>query len=179
MVPRRRGNRRGAMGPDSPRFRTRNFLKRTFAFVVPFALVLSMMLSYAPLASAQGTPTSSPTEEPTPLPDAPTSDATLAPSPTDAPAPSDSPSPSDSIAPAPTDTSSPTDTTSPPASDTPSPTDSPSSPAAPTETRTLLVRTVAGLSDTDIANAIAAGGGTEVSSIPELRIHVVEVVAAT
>ncbi|TMK85724.1 MAG: hypothetical protein E6G43_11530, partial [Actinobacteria bacterium] len=35
------------------------------------------------------------------------------------------------------------------------------------------------MTDTDIADAIAAGGGTEVSSIPALRLHVVNVDAAT
>src|SRR5438034_5469641 len=167
------------MGSGPRTTRTRTAFKRTLAFVVPLALVLSMMLSYAPLASADDTTASSPTEEPTPTPDAPTSDATLAPTPTEAPTPSDSPSPSDSVAPAPTDTTSPTETTSPAVPDEPNPTDTSTSPAAPIDTRTLLVRTVAGLSDADVADAIAAGGGTEVSSIPALRIHVVEVAAAT
>jgi thermitase len=39
------------------------------------------------------------------------------------------------------------------------------------------VRLASGLTETDAADAIVAGGGTEVSSIPELRLHVVEVPA--
>ena len=39
------------------------------------------------------------------------------------------------------------------------------------------MRLVSGLTDTDAADAIVAGGGSEVSSIPELRLHIVEVPA--
>src|SRR5256885_1946544 len=158
--------------------RTRRFTKKTLAFIVPLALLVSMMLSNAPIALAQDA-TPSPTAEPSPT-DVPTTEPTLAPSAsdtpsTDAPSPTDSPSATDaSPAPAP-DTSSapaPSDTSSAPApSDTTSP--------AVTNTASLIVQTVAGLTDTDVADAIAAGGGTEVSSIPALRLHVVNVDAAT
>src|SRR5207247_6735343 len=94
---------------------------------------------------------------------------------TDAPSPTDSPSATDaSPAPAP-DTSSATSTSN--TSSAPASSDS-TSPAV-TNSASLIVQTVAGLTDTDIADAIAAGGGTEVPSIPALRLHVVDVDAAT
>src|SRR6185503_6435147 len=111
------------------------------------------------------------------------------PTPTDSLAPDPAPSPTGQPAASPTDTSSPSDqpsdqptqfdTSSP--TDTASPTDtsSPSSNVTPTETSTLLVRLVGGLSATDAADAIATGGGTEVSTIDALRLHIVEVPAAT
>src|SRR4029079_15978563 len=110
------------------------------------------------------------------------------PTPTDSPAPDPAPSPTDEPAASPTDTSTPSDQPSDPTqSDTSSPTDtaspsdtsSPSSNVTPTETRTLLVRLVGGLSATDAADALAAGGGTEVSTIDALRLHIIEVPAAT
>src|SRR5207249_3120321 len=94
---------------------------------------------------------------------------------TEAPSPADSPSATDaSPAPAP-DTSSaavPSDSSSAPAS-------SDSTSPAVTNSASLIVQTVAGLTDTDVADAIAAGGGTEVSSIPALRLHIVDVDAAS
>ena len=156
--------------------RTRRFTKKTLAFVVPLALLVSMMLSNAPIALAQDS-TASPTAEPSSTPtDQPTAEPTLAPSASDAPSteapsPIDSPSATDaSPAPAP-DTSAaavPSDTSSAPA-----PSDS-TSPAV-TNSASLIVQTVTGLTDADIADAIAAGGGTEVSAIPALRLHVVDV----
>ena len=65
--------------------RTRRFTKKTLAFVVPLALLVSMMLSNAPIALAQDS-TASPTAEPSSTPtDQPTVEPTLAPSASDAP----------------------------------------------------------------------------------------------
>ena len=163
--------------------RTRRFTKKTLAFIVPLALIVSMMLSNAPLASAQDSspsPTADPSSTAT---DQPTTAPTLAPSASDAPL---------TAAPSPTDTASPTDASPAPApaptdtSSAPSPSDTSSAPApsvtttqAVTNSASLIVQTIAGLTDADIADAIAAGGGTEVSSIPALHLHVVDVNAAT
>ena len=151
--------------------RTRRFTKKTLAFIVPLALLVSMMLSNAPLASAQDA-SPSPTADPSPT-DVPTTAPTLAPSASDAPS---------TDAPSPTDSPSATD-----ASPAPPPETTPTEPAAPSDTSSpavtnyasLIVRTVPGLTDADVAAAIAAGGGTEISSVPALRLHVVEVDAAT
>ena len=150
--------------------RTRRYTKKTLAFIVPLALLVSMMLSNAPLASAQDA-SPSPTADPSPT-EEPTTAPTLAPSASDAPS-TDAPSPIDS--PSATD-----------ASPAPPP-ETPTEPAVPSDTSSpavtnyasLIVRTVPGLTDADIADAIAAGGGTEVSSVPALRLHVVQVDAAT
>ena len=139
--------------------RTRRFTKKTLASIVPLALLVSMMLSNAPIALAQDS-TASPTADPSSTPtDQPSAEPTLAPSASDAPSteapsPTDSPSATDaSPAPAP-DTSS---ATSPSDSSTaPAPSDS-TSPAV-TNSASLIVQTVAGLTDTDIADAIVAGG---------------------
>src|SRR6266550_4362792 len=153
--------------------RTRRFTKKTLASIVPLALIVSIVLSNAPLASAQDAspaPTADPSSTPT---DQPSTEPTLAPSAsdatsTDSPSPTDSPSATDaSPAPAP----DPTD-----ASSAPAPSDSATLAVA---NASLIVQTVAGLTDADIADAIGAGGGTEVSSIPALRLHVVDVDAAT
>ena len=138
--------------------RTRRFTKKTLAFIVPLALLVSMMLSNAPLASAQDA-SPSPTADPSPT-DVPTTAPTLAPSASDAPS---------TDAPSPTDSPSATD-----ASPAPPPETTPTEPAAPSDTSSpavtnyasLIVRTVPGLTDSDVAAAIAAGGGTEVSSVP-------------
>ena len=151
--------------------RTRRYTKKTLAFIVPLALLVSMMLSNAPLASAQDA-SPSPTADPSPT-EVPTTAPTLAPSASDAPS---------TDAPSPTDSPSATD-----ASPAPPPETTPTEPAAPSDTSSpavtnyasLIVRTVPGLTDADIAAAIAAGGGTEISSVPALRLHVVEVDAAT
>src|SRR6476661_4879982 len=151
--------------------RTRRFTKKTLASVVPLALIVSMMVSNAPIALAQDA-TPSPTAEPTPT-DVPTTAPTLAPSASDAPS-TDAPSPSDS--PSATDASP-----APPPETTPTEPAAPSAPTSPAVTNyaSLIVRTVPGLTDADIAAAIAAGGGTEISSVPALRLHVVQVDAAT
>jgi hypothetical protein len=57
--------------------RTRHYTKKTLAFIVPLALLVSMMLSNAPLASAQDV-SPSPTADPSPT-DVPTTEPTLAP----------------------------------------------------------------------------------------------------
>src|SRR5512132_429023 len=151
--------------------RTRRFTKKTLAFIVPLALLVSMMLSNAPLASAQDA-SPSPTADPSPT-EEPTTAPTLAPSASDAPS---------TDAPSPTDSPSATD-----ASPAPPPETTPTEPAAPSDTSSpavanyasVIVRTVPGLTSADIAAAIAAGGGTEISSVPALRLHVVQVDAAT
>src|SRR6476660_10144939 len=151
--------------------RTRRFTKKTLAFIVPLALLISMMLSNAPLASAQDA-SPSPTADPSPT-EEPTTAPTLAPSASDAPS-TDAPSPTDS--PSATDASP-----APPPETTPTEPAAPSAPSSPAVTNyaSLIVRTVPGLTDADVAAAIAAGGGTEVSSVPALRLHVVQVDAAT
>src|SRR5580765_1272377 len=153
------------------RSRTRRYTKKTVAFIVPLALIVSMMLSNAPLASAQdASPT--PTADPSPT-DAPTTAPTLAPSASDAPS---------TEAPSPTDSPSATDASpAPPPETTPTEPAAPSAPSPPAvpNSASLIVRTVPGLTDADVVEAIAAGGGTEVSSVPALRLHVVQVDAAT
>src|SRR6476660_1737211 len=151
--------------------RTRRFTKKTLAFIVPLALLISMMLSNAPLASAQDA-SPSPTADPSPT-EEPTTAPTLAPSASDAPS-TDAPSPTDS--PSATDASP-----APPPETTPTEPAAPSVPSSPAATNyaSLIVRTVPGLTDADVVAATAAGGGTEVSSVPALRLHVVQVDAAT
>ena len=165
-------------------------VKRGWALLLPLAIVASMMIGAAGYTSdtstaqsATSSDTSTPSDAPSTDPSA-TDPATSDPSPavepspsaTDAPADSPSQEPSStytsSATDAPSDAQSPTDAPSP--SDSSSPT---SSDPAPSATRTLLVRLVSGLSDADIADAIAAGGGTEVSSVDALRLYVVDVPA--
>ncbi len=163
-------------------------LKRGWALLLPLAIVASMMIGtagYSPsdpssdqTTSSDAPSTDAPSTDPSSS-DPATTDPTPAadPSPSPADAPSDSPSsPSDTASPS----DAPTSTEAPAPNDTAPPTDS-SSPAssdpAPDQTRTFLVRLVSGLTDTDAADAIVAGGGSEVSSIPELRLHIVEVPA--
>src|SRR4051794_27226910 len=175
-------------GRHQKRFRTWFHIKRGWALLLPLAIVASMMLGtagYSPTdlqtdQSATSSDTSTPTDAPSTAPG--TSDSSNTdPSPAAEPSPSVSDQPTDnpSQEPSPADTSSATDASSDAQSptDAPSPSDSspPQSDQAPSATRTLLVRLVSGLSDADIADAIAAGGGTEVSSIDALRLHVVEV----
>ncbi|MFN2640492.1 MAG: S8 family serine peptidase, partial [Actinomycetota bacterium] len=107
--------------------------------------------SPSPAASADATPSSdaSPSSEATPSPDAiPSPDATEAATP-DA---------------SPSDVASPSDTT-------PSPAGTPS-------TTSLIVRLIPNLSATQQSNVIERNGGTETSSIPALRLHVVDVPSA-
>src|SRR3954451_11076239 len=175
-------------GRHQKRFGTWFHIKRGWALLLPLAIVASMMLGtagYSPTdqqtdQSATSSDTSTPTDAPSTDPSASDSSSSD-PSPAAEPSPSASNQPTDnpSQEPSPADTSSaidaPSDAQSP--TDAPSPSDSssPQSDQAPSATRTLLVRLVSGLSDADIADAIAAGGGTEVSSIDALRLHVVEV----
>ena len=179
-------------GRHEKRSRTWWHIKRGWALLLPLAIVASMMIGTAGYTSTdqqtQST-TSSGTSAPSDVPSTDPSTAppaTSDPSPTVEPSPSatDAPSESPSQEPSPTDTSSatnaPSDAQSP--TDAPSPSDSSSptnSDPAPSATRTLLVRLVSGLSDADTADAIAAGGGTEVSSVDALRLYVVDVPAAS
>src|SRR3954447_2069979 len=176
-------------GRHKKRLGTWLHIKRGWALLLPLAIVASMMLGtagYSPsdqatdqsaTSSDASTPADAPSTDPSTAPPAtsdPSAVADPSPSATDAPADSRSPEPS------PDDTSSATDAPSdvPSSTDAPSPSDSSSptnSDKAPSATRTLLVRLVSGLSDADIADAIAAGGGAEVSSIDALRLHVVDV----
>jgi len=134
--------------------RTRRYTKKTLAFIVPLALLVSMMLSNAPIASAQDA-SPSPTADPSPA-EEPTTAPTLAPSASDAPS---------TDAPSPTDSPSATD-----ASPAPPPETTPTEPAAPSDTSSpavtnhasLIVRTVPGLTDADAAAAIAAQGERDV-----------------
>src|SRR6476659_4203542 len=150
---------------------TRRFTRKTLPFSFQLDWFVSMMLSNAPLASAQDA-SPSPTADPSPT-DGPSTAPTLAPSASDAPS---------TDAPSPTDSPSATD-----ASPAPPPETTSTEPAAPSDTSSpavtnyasLIVRTVPGLTDADVVAAIAAGGGTEVSSVPALRLHVVQVDAAT
>ena len=105
-----------------------------------------------------------PTESPSPDP-SPSAD----PSPAPSPEPSVEPSPEPTVAPDPSPETSPTTE--------PSPEPSPSE--APAVTDSLIVRLVPGLSSVEEAAVLALGGGVETSAIPALRMHVVEVAAAT
>src|SRR4051794_10707259 len=176
-------------GRHKKRLGTWFHIKRGWELLLPLAIVASMMLGtagYSP--SDQATDQSATSSDASTPADAPSTDASTAPPATSDPSAVADPSPSATDAPAdsrspepsPADTSSATDAPSdvPSSTDAPSPSDSSSptnSDKAPSATRTLLVRLVSGLSDADIADAIAAGGGTEVSSIDALRLHVVEV----
>ena len=51
-------------------------------------------------------------------------------------------------------------------------------PAAPATTSSLIVKLVSGLSPTEQASVIARNGGIEVSAVPALRLHIVEVPTA-
>src|SRR6187200_301865 len=180
-------------GRHEKRSKTWFHVKRGWALLLPLAIVASMMIGtagYSPTdqqtdqsatSSDTGTPADAPSTDPSTsdtAPPAPSAAAEPSPSATDAPtdSPSQEPSPTDtsSSTDAPSDVPSPTDASSP--SDSSSPT---SSEQAPTATRTLLVRLVSGLSDAESTDAIAAGGGTEISSVDALRLYVVEVPAAS
>src|SRR4051795_1546652 len=180
-------------GRHKKRLGTWFHIKRGWALLLPLAIVASMMLGtagYSPsdqatdqsaTSSDTSTPADAPSTDPSTAPPAtsdPSAVADSSPSATDAPADSPSQEPS------PNDTSSATDAPSdvPSSTDAPSPSDSSSptnSDQAPSATRTLLVRLVSGLSDADIADAISAGGGTEVSSVDALRLYIVDVPAAS
>ncbi|MCU1426085.1 MAG: hypothetical protein JWL83_85, partial [Actinomycetia bacterium] len=70
------------------------------------------------------------------------------------------------------DTSSSTPSTTAPS------TPSSSTPTAPTSTTSIIVRTVAGLSAADAADAITSHGGTETSAIAALNMHMVDVASS-
>src|SRR3954465_7446082 len=177
-------------GRHEKRSRTWWHIKRGWALVLPLAIVASMMIGTAGY-SATNQQTNQPTTSSTVPSDAPSADPSTtdtappesSPAAEPSPSPADAPSDSSSQEPSPTDTSSATDAPSdvPSSTDAPSPSDSSSptnSDQAPSATRTLLVRLVTGLSDADIADAISAGGGTEVSSVGALRLYIVDVPAA-
>src|SRR3954469_19308167 len=180
-------------GRHEKRSRTWWRIKRGWALVLPLAIVASMMIGTAGYSATNqqadqsttsldtSVPTDAPSTDPSTAPPAisdPSAVADPSPSAIDAPAdsPSQEPSPADtsSAIDAPSDVPSSTDAPSP--SDASSPT---SSDQAPSATRTLLVRLVSGLSDADVTDAIAAGGGTTVSSVDALRLYVVDVPAAS
>ena len=178
-------------GRHEKRSKTWFHVKRGWALLLPLAIVASMMIGTAGYTSTGSqtdqttTSTDTSTQSDAPSTDPSTADpATSDPSPAVEPSPSatDTPTDSPSQEPSPTDTSSatnaPSDAPSPTDASSPSETSSPtSSDQAPSATRTLLVRLVSGLSDADIADAIAAGGGTEMSSVEALRLYVVDVPA--
>src|SRR5436309_275869 len=156
-------------------WRMRTTHKTLIVFVV-FGMIVSIL---GPVAFADDTaPVATPTESPSPSPtDTPAPSPTdhPSPSPTDSPSasPTDTPSPTDTASPAPTDSPSPSDTASPSPSDTPS--------ASPTPysgpTASIIVQTIPGLTKPQQADVIARDGGVESSSIPVLRLHVVDVPA--
>src|SRR3954447_10334271 len=180
-------------GRHEKRSRTWWRIKRGWALVLPLAIVASMMIGTAGYSATNQQTDQSTTSSDTSVPsDAPSTDpSTTDTAPSDSspaaepsPSPSDAPSDSPSQEPSPNDTSSATDAPSdvPSSTDAPSPSDSSSptnSDQAPTTTRTLLVRLVSGLSDADIADAIAAGRGKQVSSVAALRLYIVDVPAAS
>src|SRR3954447_1922094 len=180
-------------GRHKKRLGTWLHIKRGWALLLPLAIVASMMLGtagYSPsdqatdqsaTSSDTSTPTDAPSTDPSTAPPATSDPSAVAdPSPSAIDAPADSPSQE----PSPADTSSATDAPSdvPSSTDAPSPSDASSptsSDQAPSATRTLLVRLVSGLSDADVTDAIAAGGGTTVSSVDALRLYIVDVPAAS
>src|SRR3954451_8314499 len=180
-------------GRHKKRLGTWFHIKRGWALLLPLAIVASMMLGtagYSP--SDQATDQSATSSDASTPADAPSTDPSTAPPATSDPSAVADPSPSATDAPAdslssepsPADTSSATDAPSdvPSSTDAPSPSDSSSptsSDKAPSATRTLLVRLGSGLSDADVTDAIAAGGGTTVSSVYALRLYVVDVPAAS
>src|SRR4051794_28935301 len=179
-------------GRHEKRSRTWWRIKRGWALVLPLAIVASMMIGTAGYSATNQQADQSTTSLDTSVPsDAPSTDPSTtdtappesSPAAEPSPSPADAPSDSSSQEASPTDTSSATDAPSdvPSSTDAPSPSDSSSptnSDQAPSATRTLLVRLVTGLSDADIADAISAGGGTEVSSVGALRLYIVDVPAA-
>ena len=114
-------------------------------------------------------------EEPITDPTPPTESPSPDPSPSADPSPAPSPEPS--VEPSPEPTTSPDPSPEPSPTTEPSPEPSPSE--APSVTDSLIVRLVPGLSSVEEAAVLALGGGVETSAIPALRMHVVEVAAAT
>ena len=129
------------------------------------------------------TPTPTPTDTPTP-----TSTDTPTPTPTDIPTPTSTdtptPTPTDIPTPISTDTPTPIPTDTP----TPTPTDTPTVTPAPTPTPSgtptsgnisFIVRLVAGLSPNAQQQVIARNGGVEISSVPVLRMHFIDIPSAS
>ncbi len=169
-------------------------LRTVSSFVLSLCVLASIVAgpatAFARPAAASSQPSESPSPTPTESPNpAPTDAPTPAESPSPDPSPSEAPAPSETTAPAPepspSESDPPAPTTAPsettpsdpsPSTPDPSPSDSPtpSGPATP-----LIVRLVPGLSGADQQAAIARGGGTESTSIPALRMHLVDVPAST
>ncbi len=146
-------------------------LRTTHKTLIVFVILGMIVSIVGPVAFADDTaPDATPTESPSPPPT-----DTPAPSPTDSP----SPSPTDTASPSPADSPSPTDSPSPSDTASPSPSQTPSASPTPYSgpTASIIVQTVPGLTKPQQADVIARDGGVESSSIPVLRLHVVDVPA--
>ena len=126
--------------------------RRLIALLLAF-LILTVSATSA-LADAPPAPEATPSTEASPTPDeSPTPEAS--PTAEESPAPETSSTPGASPAPSPAPNSSPAPTTS------------------------LLVKLVSGLTSAQQAAVLARNGGTQVDSVPALRLHIVEVDAAS